>query len=79
MAKWKLPVLEKDFFSLKYASQNQSFKAHYKAGNIFTGFFLVTQGQRLPGATVVWTEEPQIPSQMPRPLGHIGFFLVISF
>jgi len=38
---------------LKCALRNQSLKAHYKAGNIFEGFFLATWGQRLLGASGV--------------------------
>jgi len=43
--------------------QNQSIKAHYKARNVFAGFF----GN--PGSKVAWscrvqTQDPQIPSLM---------------
>jgi len=50
--------------------QNQSLKAHYKAGNISVGFFCATQGQRLPGGAGVQTPDTKIPSLMPWPIGH---------
>jgi len=55
---------------LKCALQNQSLKAHYKAGNIFVRFFICNDGQRLSGAAGARTPDPQIFSLMVWPLGH---------
>jgi len=55
---WSTTTLFLSF--LKCTLQNQSLKAHYKAG-IFL-FFLATHGQRLPGAAGVRALDPLIPS-----------------
>jgi len=46
---------------LKYTLQNLSLKAHYKAGNIFAGFF-ATWDWEVAWSFRVQTADPQVPS-----------------